>query len=82
MNIIKEFFGIKEIKYHFEWADVTSILTVINVALILSGFWWAPIIGLINCVLGLILNAKYTAHVNMYIMQVALIVLNWYFLTM
>lgn len=78
----KKFFGIKEKKYVFEWGDVSTALTILNVALVLMGFWWAPFFGLANCCLGLWLNVKGKTHLNMYVMQIALIILNCYFLTL
>lgn len=79
-KMIKKFFGIENEKYLFEWADLTSLLTVLNVALVIAGFSWAPWIGIINSSLGILLNVKFKAHLNMYVMQIALIILNSYFL--
>lgn len=82
IKMIKNFFGITENKYIFEWSDVSTILTILNVALVLCGWYYAPIIGIINCMLNLILNIKFKLHLNMYVMQIALIILNFYFLTL
>lgn len=79
---MKTFFGIESNQYIFEWSDVTTALTILNVTLVLMGFAWAPWIGIINCGLGLGLNVKFRTHINMYIMQIALVVLNFYFLTL
>lgn len=79
---MKTFFGIETNRYIFEWSDITTALTVLNVTLVLAGFAYAPWIGIINCLLGLALNIKFRTHINMYIMQIALIVLNFYFLTL
>lgn len=81
MNKIKKFFGI-ETEYTFEWADLSTLLTVLNVTLVLLGWYYAPFIGIVNCVINLIVNIKYRTHINLYIMQVALIILNIYFLTL
>lgn len=67
-------------KYIFEWNDVSTVLTILNVTLIICGFWFAPIFGLLNCGLGLTLNIKDKAHANLYLTQAALIALNIYFL--
>lgn len=80
MQAIKKFFSITENKYQFEIFDILSILTVLNVALILVGWTPAPAIGIINCIISIIVNIKNKAHINTYIMQVALIILNIYFL--
>lgn len=79
---MRNFFSITYKKYQFEIFDVVSILTVLNVAFILVGFWWAPFLGITNCIISIILNIKNKAHINLYIIQVALIVLNGYFLTL
>ena len=54
---MKEFFSITESRYHFEMYDVTTLITILNVAFILMGFWWAPILGIVNCSICIILNA-------------------------
>ena len=77
---MKDFFGVEEKKYVFEWGDVSALLTVLSVALIILGYWWAPIFGLVNCGLGILLNIKGRVHLNAYITQIALIILNLYFL--
>ena len=77
---MKKFFGIKENHYVFEWADFTTVLTIFNVLFIIMGFAWAPWFGVVNCVLGLILNVKYRSHINMYVMQMTLLILNLFFL--
>lgn len=78
---MKEFFGIKE-AFRLEMADITTLITVFNVAFILMGFWWAPMFGVCNCIMGVIINIKNRLHINMYVMQIALLVLNIYFLTL
>lgn len=79
---MRKFFGIESDEYVFEWADVTTGLTILNVVLVLVGIAWAPVIGIVNSILGLILNIRFKTHLNMYVMQLALIVLNMYFLNL
>ena len=79
---MREFFSIEEKEYKFEIWDLTALITILNVAFILMGFWWAPILGLANCAICLVMNVINKVHINNYITQVALIVLNIYFLTM
>ena len=79
---MREFFTIEEKEYKFEIWDLTAFITILNVAFILMGFWWAPILGLVNCAICLVMNVINKVHINNYITQVALIVLNIYFLTM
>lgn len=79
---MRKFFGIESDKYVFEWGDVTTGLTILNVVLVLVGIAWAPVIGIVNSILGLILNIRFKTHLNMYVMQLALIVLNVYFLNL
>ena len=77
---MKKFFGIEEQQYIFEWGDVSAWLTVLNVFFIIMGMWWAPFFGLANCVLAIVLSILSKAHLNAYIIQIALIVLNVFFL--
>ena len=79
---MREFLTIEEKEYKFEIWDLTALITILNVAFILMGFWWAPILGLVNCAICLVMNVINKVHINNYITQVALIVLNIYFLTM
>lgn len=81
MQTVKNFFGIQE-SYRFEIYDLTTLITVLNVSLILMGFWWAPMLGLLNCGICIGLNIKSRAHINAYVTQIMLIILNTYFLTL
>ena len=78
--LMKNFFGIEEKQYVFEWGDVSALLTVLNVFFIVMGIWWAPFFGLANCLLAFILNVKSKAHLNAYIIQISLVMLNVFFL--
>ena len=79
---MRDFFGIKDNSYRFEIYDLMSLITVLNVAFVLMGFWWAPILGIVNCCIGLVVNVLNRVHLNNYITQLALIILNIYFLTL
>lgn len=79
---MKKFFSIEKESYCFEMADLLSIITLLNVTFVLCGFWWPPFLGLLNCFISIVLNVKSKAHVNAYIIQISLIVLNCYFLTL
>lgn len=79
---MKEFFSITEDSYKFEIMDLFTFITILNVAFILMGFSWAPWLGILNCILNIIYSIKVKAHINLYIMQIALIILNAYFLTL
>ena len=81
-NKVKEFFNITDKEYKFEMYDLTTLITVLNVAFIIMGFWWAPILGIANCVVFIVLNIINKVHINSYITQIALIILNVYFLTL
>ena len=78
---MKRFFRIEE-NFRFEMMDIFTLITILNVTFILMGFWWAPILGLVNCIGNIIYGMKCRVHINVYIMQIALIVLNVYFLTL
>lgn len=80
---MKDFFNIKTDKYRFEIYDLTAIFTIVNVVLIVMGYWSiAPIFGLINCIICLVISIKNHLHINNYLTQLALIILNLYFLLM
>ena len=79
---MKNFFGITTNRYEFEMNDLVTLITVLNVCLVLLGVWWGPILGIVNCCLGLLLNVINKAHLNLYIMQISLLILNMYFLTL
>lgn len=81
MKKIKKFFGIEK-SYEFELMDLFAFITILNVVLILVGIWWAPIFGVINCVLNIGFSIRNKTHINFYLMQIALLVLNIYFLTL
>ena len=49
--MMKEFFSITEDKYIFEIWDITTLITVLNVAFVLMGYSWAPLLGIANCIL-------------------------------
>ena len=78
---MKKFFDINT-TYRFEIMDLFTLVTILNVIFILLGFWWAPILGLANCVMNIVYNTRHKAHINAYLMQIALIVLNVFFLTL
>lgn len=80
MKQIKNFFSITKKEYEFEIWDLTSLITILNVTFVLMGFWWAPILGLVNCAICMVVNVKNKVHINNYITQIALVVLNIYFL--
>lgn len=77
---VREFFGIKEDKFKIEWMDISTILTVINVTLIVCGVAWAPVVGIVNAVANIIILIINRGHINAYVMNTALIILNIYFL--
>lgn len=77
---MKEFFSITESHYQFNIFDVTALFTILNVAFIMLGYWFAPLFGLANCGICLIINVKNKAMINSYITQIALIILNLYFM--
>lgn len=76
---MKKFFSI-ETNYRFEITDLIAFFTILNVMLIILGVWFAPLFGLVNCLIAIILNIKNKTHINTYLIQIALIILNIYFL--
>ncbi len=79
---MKKFFSITASHYKFEVYDITALLTILNVLFILLGFAWAPLFGIVNCAIFIALNVKTKAHINSWITQLSLIVLNVYFLNL
>lgn len=80
MKKIKTFFSITDNKYCFNIYDITSIFTVLNVSLIIAGFKYAPIFGLVNCIICIINQIKNHSYINSYVTQIMLVILNIYFL--
>ena len=80
--MLKEFFSIKENSYKFGMTDLTTLVTILNVAFILMGFWWAPILGIVICGICIVLNILNHVNIIIYVTQIALIILNVYFLTL
>ena len=78
---MKKFFNITENKYQFQLTDLVALFTIVNVALIMAGcFVIASIFGLINCVISFYVLVKSRGYINGYIIQIALLALNIYFL--
>lgn len=76
---LKAFFQIRA-PYRFEWNDVSALLICFNVLFVILGYAWAPVLGVINNLLGLVLAVRSRAHLNIYLLNAALLVLNIYFL--
>lgn len=78
---MKKFFNITT-PYQFEWNDLRTMLTVINVTLIIlfgvAGSWF----GLAIAIFGIIKELTGNRHINCLISYVATIVLNIYFITL
>lgn len=76
---MKEFFKIKT-PYKFEYNDLRALITVINVILImifgLSIAWF----GLAVALIGVIKDLKIDRHINGFVMHLASVALNVYFL--
>lgn len=81
MTTIKRFFNIHK-SYQFEWNDLRTLITVINVLLImrygLSIAWF----GLTVAILGMVKELTGNRHINCLISYIATIVLNVYFITL
>lgn len=79
-NKIKKFFNIEQDSYNFDIYDLTALFTVLNVILIIAGFHFASAFGLVNCFICLAMSIYNHAFLNTYVTQIALIVLNIFFL--
>ena len=78
MEIVKEFFGIKE-QYKFEWNDLRCFLTVLNVILIMTIGFEVAWFGLTISVLGFVRDMISERRVSGTIMHLSTIILNGYF---
>lgn len=67
-------------KYKFELDDISALLTVANVVLLLLGWEGAPAFGITNCALSIGRAIRHKSHFNIYVINVAILVLNFYFL--
>lgn len=65
-----------------EWMDISTLLTIVNVVLVIAGWHYAPLFGLVNAGAGLVVAKRAAAHINTYLMNTALIILNIYFLNL
>ena len=79
-NKIKKFFNIEQDSYNFDIYDLTALFTVLNVILIIVGFRFASVFGLVNCFICLAMAIRNHAFLNTYVTQIALVVLNIFFL--
>jgi hypothetical protein len=81
MTAVKKFFNIEH-SYKFEWNDLRTVLTVINVLLIIifgvAGSWF----GLAISLFGIVKELTGNRHINCLVSYVATIVLNIYFITL
>ena len=81
ITAIKSFFNIQE-AYNFEWNDLRTVITVINVLLImrfgLSIAWF----GLVIALLGMVKELTGNRHINCLVSYIATIVLNLYFISL
>lgn len=68
-------------KYQFDVADITTLFTVVAVALTITGNTLAgTIIFIINCLINLVIVIKQAHRINLLILQIALLAFNVYFL--
>lgn len=81
MNAIKKFFKI-ETAYRFEWNDLRTLITVLNVILIMKFGLTVAWFGLIIAVLGIVKEMTGNRHINCLVSYLATIALNVYFITL
>ena len=78
--MLRKFFNI-ETSYQFEWNDLRTILTVINVFLIIAFGVAGPWFGLAVAVFGIVKELVGNRHINCLVSYIATIILNIYFIT-
>jgi hypothetical protein len=72
---------IQEKKYKFDYADITTLAVVVGVVLTICGLpLWAGLVFVINSVAGIVLTCKYTKRINLVVLNIALLVLNIFYL--
>lgn len=69
-----------KIKYQFDLADLTTGVSLVAIGLTLAGFWWSTIIFIINCLVNLVYTIIKVKRINLLILNLGLLVLNFYFL--
>lgn len=81
MNAIRKFFKI-ETAYKFEWNDLRTTITVLNVILIMRFGLTVAWFGLAVALLGIIKELTGNRHINCLVSYIATIALNVYFITL
>lgn len=81
MAVIKNFFNITT-KYQFEWNDLRTVITVLNVILIMNYGLSIAWFGLAVAILGMIKELTGNRHINCLVSYLATIALNVYFITL
>lgn len=81
MSVIRKFFKI-ETAYKFEWNDLRTLITVLNVILIMNFGLTVAWFGLIIALLGIIKEMTGNRHINCLVSYLATIALNIYFITL
>ncbi len=81
MTAIKNFFNITT-KYQFEWNDLRTVITVLNVILIMNYGLSIAWFGLAIAILGMVKELTGNRHINCLVSYLATIALNVYFITL
>ena len=81
MAVIKNFFNITT-KYQFEWNDLRTVITVLNVILIMNYGLSIAWFGLTVAILGMVKELTGNRHINCLVSYLATIALNVYFITL
>lgn len=81
MTFIKRFFKIEQ-NYTFEWNDLRTLITVLNVILIMRYGLVIAWFGLVVAILGIIKESLGNRHINCLISYIATIILNLYFISL
>ncbi len=81
MATIKKFFNISK-PYQFEWNDLRTLITVINVILIMKYGLSIAWFGLTVAILGIVKELTGSRHINCLVSYLATIALNVYFITL
>ena len=81
MTAIKKFFNIHT-AYKFEWNDLRTVITVLNVILIMKFGLTVAWFGFSVAILGLVKEFTGNRHINCIVSYLATIALNLYFMSL
>lgn len=72
---------VKDKKYQFDYCDITTLICIVAVIFTICGYpYITTILFIINCCISIILIALQVKRFNLLFLQIALLILNIYYL--